>query len=324
MPGGFGSPRIVIALLLGVLLIWLATGFYRVQPDQQGVALVFGKWRETTSPGLHWNWPAPIGDVVTPRVTQVNRVEVGYRSGSASARTQTTRDIPQESLMLTGDENIIDIQFTVQWRIADAGKFLYNVRNPEQTVKDAAESAMREVLGKNQFEFARTSGRGEVQAQARELLQQILDKYATGIAISQLQYQKVDPPAQVIDAFRDVQAARADKERAVNEAQAYRNEVVQRAEGQAEQLVRNAEAYKEEKIAIATGDAQRFLSVYNEYLNNSEVTTRRIYLETMEQVLGQMDKVLIERDTGGTGVVPYLPLNELRKGRPQTQTGDVR
>jgi membrane protease subunit HflK len=323
LPGGFRSFRSIALLVIAALVVWLATGIYRVEPDEQGVELVFGKWRETTPAGLQWNWPAPIGGVLKPKVTRVNREEIGFRSGATTtSRGELLRDVPEESLMLTGDENIIDIQFAVFWVINDAGKFLFNIRNPAQTVKDAAEAAMREIVGKTGFEFARTRGRGEVQADTLVLLQSMLDDYGAGITVTQLQLQRVDPPGQVIEAFRDVQAARADKERAVNEAQAYLNEVTSRAQGEAEQIVKDAEAYREEKIAQANGDSQRFLAVYEQYKQARDVTTRRMYLETMEDILGGMDKVLIDTSQGGSGVVPYLPLNELRAREPARGGGD--
>jgi membrane protease subunit HflK len=322
MPGGFGSGRSLALIAVVAVILWLFTGFYRVQPDQQGVELVFGQWVGTTGPGLNYNWPAPIGDVATPMVTKVNRVEVGFRSSTES--TASARDVVAESLMLTGDENIIDIQFVVFWVIKDAGLFLFNIRDPEATVKNVAESAMREIVGQTNFERARTEGRAEIEARTLELIQGILDQYGAGILAMQVELQKVDPPEAVIEAFRDVQAARADRERSVNEAQAYFNEVTQRAEGQAQRIVKEAEAYRAEKIAIAEGEAQRFVTVYQQYVTDKDVTTRRLYLETMERVLQGMDKVLIDRDLGG-GAVPYLSLNELMQKRgasPQaTQEG---
>jgi len=315
VPGGFGSGKVIVVLVAVALVAWMATGFYRVQPNEQGVALVFGKLSDTTGPGLHWNWPTPIGEVMRPAVTTVNRVEIGFRSSAVRGRGTSARDITEESLMLTGDENIIDIQTVVFWLISDAGKFLFNVRDPEVAVKNASEAAMREIIGKTGFEFARTAGRGEVAAEVRELLQQILDDYGAGILVQNVQIQKVDPPAAVIDAFRDVQAARADKERAINEATAYLNELTERAQGEAEQIIRAAEAYKAERVAQATGDSQRFLSIYNEYINAKDVTKRRIYLQTMEEILQGMDKVLIDPGAAGSGVVPYLPLNELNRQR---------
>jgi membrane protease subunit HflK len=312
LPGGvFGSGRGLVLVLLAVLLIWFAFGMYRVQPEEQGVELVFGRWTETTPPGLHYNWPAPIGQVEKPKVTRVNRVEVGFRTSYDNTRSSSTREVNQESLMLTGDENIIDIKFVVFWVINDAGKFLFRIRNPEETVKSAAESAMREIIGKTAFEFARTQGRANIEAEARQLIQSILDQYGAGIQITQVETQGVDPPASVIEAFRDVQAARADKERAINEAQAYYNEVTQKAAGTAERVVKEAEAYKLEKIAIAEGEAQRFVALYDQYALARDVTRRRLYLETMERVLADMNKVLVESGATASGTVPYLPLTEL-------------
>lgn len=322
MPGGNASPRLVALVVLAAVAVWFATGFYTVNPDEQGVELRFGRWVETTQPGLNWNWPAPVGSIERPKVTRQNRVEVGFRTGLVQGRADGKRDVIPESLMLTGDENIIDIQFVVFWVIKDAGQYLFNIRNPEAAVKSASEAAMREIVGKSQFEFARTQGRGRVQEDAKKLIQQILDMYGSGVLITQVEVQKVDPPAKVIDAFRDVQAARADKERASNEAQAYFNEQTQRAEGDAERITREAEGFKEARIAEATGAAQRFLSVYEQYKAAKDVTMRRMYLETMEEILSGMDKVIIDPSSsgpGGGGVVPYLPLNELStKRRPAT------
>jgi len=327
LPGGGGGARGIAFIVVAALALWMITGFYRVDAGEQGVALVFGKWVSTTGPGLNWNWPAPIGSVETPNVTFNNRVEIGLRAvGDGSAAS--ARDVPAESLMLTGDENIIDIQFVVFWQVKDAGAFLFNIRDPEDTVKNAAEAAMREVVGQSPFEQVRTTGRAEVQNRTFDLIQQILDSYGAGIQVTKLELQKIDPPGPVLEAFRDVQAARADKERLVNEAQAYYNEITQRAEGQAQQIIKAAEAYREEKIAIANGDASRFLAVYEEYLNAEVVTTRRIYLETMERIMRGMDKVLIDSALGGGGsnAVPYLSLNELLKlhestAAPPTQPG---
>ena len=320
LPGGMGGRRGLVFIALAALALWLASGFYRVDANEQGVAMIFGKWVATTGPGLNYNLPAPIGSVETPMVDFENRVEIGFRS---AADGTSTRDISAESLMLTGDENIIDIQFVVLWKIGDAGKYLFSVLDPEETVKAVSEAGMREIIGQSDFESTRTKGRAEVESRTQELIQHTLDSYNSGIIITSLQLLKVDPPDAVIEAFRDVQAARADKERSVNEAQAYFNEITQRAEGQAQQVIKAGEAYRAEKIAIATGDAQRFLSVYDEYAKNKILTERRIYLETMEDIMRGMNKVLVSGAPGAGGALPYLSVNELMKlqTKPAVNTG---
>jgi membrane protease subunit HflK len=312
--GGIGGSRRGLVLIPLVLLaIWLASGFYRVQPDEQGVVLRFGQWVKTTEPGLNWHLPSPIETVFTPKVTRVNRVEVGFRGAAELGRGGSSRDVPNESLMLTGDENIVDINFVLLWQIKDAGQYLFNVRDPEATVKAVAESVMREIIGKTPIVEATTEGRGAIELAAREQTQQILDEYGAGILVNQVQLQKVDPPSEVIDAFRDVQRAQADRERAQNEAEAFANDILPRARGEAERLVQEAQAYRQEVVARAQGDAQRFVAVYDEYVKARDVTTKRIYLETMEDVLRDMNKVVIDRSASGSGVVPYLPLPELER-----------
>jgi membrane protease subunit HflK len=322
--GGLGSNRKAWVIIpLAVVAIWLASGFYRVEPAEQGVVLRFGAWDRTTQPGLNWHFPTPIESVLTPEVTRVNRVEVGFRSTSEGGRDGANRDVPNESLILTGDENIVDINFVVLWQIKDAGEFLFNIRDPEQTVKAVAESVMREIIGETPFAEATTEGRGQIEVQAREQIQETLDEYGAGILINQVQLQKVDPPGEVIDAFRDVQRAQADRERAQNEAETFANDILPRARGEAERLVQESQAYRQEVVADAEGDAQRFVAVYNEYAKAPDVTTRRIYLETMEQVLRDMNKVVIDSGAGGSsGVVPYLPLPELeRRARQRSVPG---
>jgi modulator of FtsH protease HflK len=312
--GGFGGNRRGLVLIpLIVLAIWLASGFYRVQPDEQGVVLRFGEWIKTTQPGLNWHLPSPIETVFTPKVTRVNRVEVGFMGPSEAGRSGAARDVPSESLMLTGDENIVDINFVLLWQIKDAGQFLFNVRDPETTVKAVAESVMREIIGKTPIVEATTEGRGAIELAAREQAQKILDDYGTGILVNQVQLQKVDPPSEVIDAFRDVQRAQADRERSQNEAEAFANDILPRARGDAERLLQEAQAYRQEVVARADGDAQRFVSVYNEYVKAQDVTIKRIYLETMENVLRNMNKVVIDSSATGAGVVPYLPLPDLER-----------
>lgn len=328
IPGGVSTVRGGLLVLLLVAAVWLASGFYKVQPDELGVELIFGRMVGTETPGLNYNWPAPIGSVLTPKVTAINRTEVGFRSGGDRAGTRLTRDVPEESLMLTGDENIIDTQVVVFWKIdtripkggnqdnlTGVRNFLFNIRNPELTVKNASEAALREIMGKNRFEFARTGGRAKIAGEAQILIQDILDRYGAGVEVTRVQLQKVDPPGSVIDAFRDVQVARADMERKINEAEAYRNEVVQRSQGVAAQIVLRAEGYKREKTEIATGESQRFLAVYEQFKQNKAVTKRRLYLDAMRDVLKGMDKILIDNRAGGVGVVPYLPLDTLMRER---------
>ena len=317
MPGLRGG-RGLILLLLVVIGIWLLTGFYRVEPDEQGVVLRWGEWTKTTQPGLNYHLPWPFETVIKPKVTKINRAEIGYRTLVDSQRGAFTRPVPDESLMLTGDENIIDVKFTVFWRIRDAGQYLFNIQAPDRTVKDAAESAMREVIGKSRLQSALAEERLLLAQQTHQLTQQILDDYGAGIEITQVEPQDIAPPEAVIASFRDVQAARADQERAKNEAEAYRNDIIPRARGAAERLVQEGTAYKEEVVARAQGEAARFLSVYSEYTQNMDVVRRRMYLETMEEVLGGIDKIIIDSAQGGSGVVPYLPLPELQRRQSTT------
>ena len=315
LPGGSSSGGKPIGLILIIIaFVWLASGLYRVGPDEQGVVLRFGKFIKTTQPGLHYHIPLPIETVQTPKVTKVNRIDIGFRSERDSGFSQGggVADVPQESLMLTGDENIVNIDFSVFWVIKDAGKFLFEIQDPEGTVKAAAETAMREVIAKSDIQPILTEGRAKIEIETQEIIQSILDEYNSGIQITQVQTQKADPPDQVIDAFRDVQAARADMERSKNEAEAYANDVIPRARGEAAKIMQAAEAYKQKVVAAAEGEASRFISIYTEYAKAKEVTQERMYLETMEKVLADIDKVIIEKNAG-SGVIPYLPLPELGK-----------
>ena len=314
----------VLALVVAVIFLWMLTGFYRVGADEQGVVLRFGAFVGLTSPGLNYHWPWPMERAFTPKVTIINRVDIGMRSLASSRDTLNAygggnvRDVPQESLMLTGDENIVDVDFSVFWVIKDAANFLFNIQNPEMTVKDVAESTMREVVGQNDIQPILTEQRQKTEESVKALMQKTLDSYGAGILITQVKMQKVDPPAAVIDAFRDVQAARADQERARNEAQAYANKVVPEAKGDAARILRAAEAYREQTVAEAEGQAQRFITIYQEYYKAPDVTRERMYLETMEKVLQGANKFILD-DSTGKGVVPYLPLNELRpKGEEKT------
>ena len=233
MPGVRGG-RGLILLLIIVLGIWLLTGFYRVEPDEQGVVLRWGEWTQTTQPGLNYHLPWPFETVLLPKVTKINRAEIGYRTLVDSNRGAFTRPVPDESLMLTGDENIIDVKFTAFWRIRDAGQYLFNIQAPDRTVRDAAESAMREVIGKTRLQSALAEERFLLAQQTHELTQSILDYYGAGIEVTQIEPQDIGPPDAVIASFRDVQAARADQERAKNEAESYRNDIIPRARGAAE------------------------------------------------------------------------------------------
>ncbi|MEC9154166.1 MAG: FtsH protease activity modulator HflK [Pseudomonadota bacterium] len=314
LPGGGASPKIIILLVVLAVVAWLLSGFYRVQPGQQGVALVFGKVWKTTAPGLDINFPAPIGEVLTPQVDLSRRVDIGFRgAGEVTRGRNTERDVLEESLMLTGDQNIVDMDFTVFWKIKNAGDYLFNIRGQENTVKIVAESAMREVVGQTRFDRAVTTGREDIQDKTRQLMQTILDQYKSGIEITNLQLQKSDPPSEVIDAFNDVQRARQDRDRLRNEAEAYANSVVPVARGEAERDIKQAEAYREQQIQEAKGEADRFTSVYDAYKIAPEVTRRRMYLETLGEVLGSARKVIIDQKGGASGVIPYLPLPEVQK-----------
>jgi membrane protease subunit HflK len=319
MPGLRGG-RGLILLFLVVIGIWLLTGFYRVEPDEQGVVLRWGEWTKTTQPGLNYHLPWPFETVIRPKVTKINRAEIGYRTLVDSNRRAFTRPVPDESLMLTGDENIIDVKFTVFWRIMDAGQFLFNIQAPERTVKDAAESAMREVIGKTRLQSALAEERLLLAQQTHQLTQSILDYYGAGIEITQVEPQDIAPPEAVIASFRDVQAARADQERAKNEAESYRNDIIPRARGAAERLVQEGTAYREQVVAKAEGEASRFVAIHAEYAQNTEVVRRRMYLETMEEVLAGLDKIVIDSGgQGSSGVVPYLPLPDLQRRQGGTQ-----
>lgn len=314
--GNFGS-RGGLILLFAVIVIWLLSGFYRVNTDEQGIVLRFGKFVQTTQPGLNYHLPYPIETALTPRVTFENKIDIGFRQQDDFRRGTVTRDVPEESLILTGDENIVDVDFSVFWIINDAGRYLFNLQNPEGTIKAVAESAMREVIGRAQIQPILTGARAATEQEVLKLMQKILDSYQSGITVTRVQMQKVDPPAQVIDAFRDVQAARADAERLQNEAQTYANRVVPEARGEAARILQAAEAYKERTVVEAKGQAARFLSILTEYKLAPEVTRRRMYLETMERVLGGIDKVILDPSNKGSNVVPYLPLDQLLRQQPQ-------
>jgi membrane protease subunit HflK len=323
--GGMSSKGIIVITLLAVFG-WLATGFFTVRPDEIGIKTVFGRYTTKTAPGLDWNWPAPIGAVIKPRVTQINRIEVGTTLVmNQRGQPVQQRSTGEDSLMLTGDGNIVDIAFQVQWQIDPARpeNFVFNIQNPEGTIRTVSESAMREVIGRRAIQPILTTERGAIETEVRQLVQDTLNSYGAGVLVSGLQMLKADPPAQVIEAFRDVQAAQQDQNRMRNEAETYASRVVPEARGQAARLVQEAEAYRERSVAEATGQASRFSQIYEQYRLAPEVTRERLFLETMERVFGGMDKVIIDQQGGGgNGVVPFLPLDQIQRRAPaESQSG---
>jgi membrane protease subunit HflK len=321
LPGNLGGRGLAL-LVLAVIALWGFSGFFRVEPDELGVVLRFGQFNREVQPGLNYHLPYPIETALTPQALRVNKLNIGFRESDDMRRGTTLRDVPEESLMLTGDENIVDVDFSVLWKVKPnaVGDYLFNIQNPEGTVKAVAESAMREVVGRSNIGPILTGARQTIETAVQVLMQKTLDDYGAGIVIQQVQLQKVDPPTQVIDAFRDVQAARSDLERAQNEAQTYANKIVPEARGRAAKITQDADAYKSQTVADAKGQTSRFLQVYEQYKKAPDVTRRRMYLETMERVLGNTDKTII--DTGssaGPGVVPYLPLPGLTPPAPTPQ-----
>lgn len=312
--GGSMGGRGIALVLIGVVVVWLLTGFYTVRPNQVGLNLIFGAYVGQTAPGLNYNLPFPIGQVIKPDVTQVNRVEVGYRSGLEGQRP---REVLEESLMLTGDENIVDIDFDVQWQIdaARAEDFVFNIQNPEGTIKAVAESSMREVIGRRDIQAILTIEQGEIMQEVQEIMQSTLDDYGAGVTIRVVQLQAAVPPAQVREAFFDVNAAQQDLVRLQNEAETYASRVVPEARGRAARIIQEAEAYRERVVNDAEGQASRFNQILDEYVNAPDVTRERLFLETMERVLAGTDKVLIDQNNGNgqQSVVPYLPLPEIQR-----------
>ncbi len=308
-PGGGRNRRFIGLGLAALAALWLATGIYKVNPEEIGVVLRFGKVNRTTQPGLNYHLPSPIESVLTPAVTRINHIEIGYRS----EQRRTGRN--DESLMLTGDENIVDINFSVFWQINDPGKYLFNIRDPQSTVKMVAESAMREIIGQLPIRAPLFENRQSIGESTRARMQELLDQYGSGISVTQVQLLKVDPPVEVIDAFNDVQRAKADQERLRNEADAYRNDILPKAHGEAQRIIQEAEAYKEQVTDLAQGEAKRFTSVYQSYKASPEVIGRRLYIETVEEVLKGAQKVIVDPQAKGA-VQSYMPLPDLLKPKP--------
>ena len=308
LSSGGSNKFMFLLVVLGLGIVWIMNAVYTVDPDEQGVVLRLGEYSRTTDPGLHFIlWP--IETVETPKVQAVNQLDFGVSSGS------------QEGLMLAGDQNIVDIRFTVLWKIKDAKEYLFNTRGPEQLVRVMAESAMRDVVGRTKADQIRTQGRLEAQNAVTVLIQEALDSFKAGILITGVQLEKADPPPSVIDAFEEVQRAEQNQNKFIREAEQYRNKLLGEARGEASKTVEEAKGYKARVVAEADGEAQRFVSVYDEYAKAKDVTRKRLFLETMEQVLTNSNKVIIEGGQGGSGVVPYLPLPEVQKRRSGSTGG---
>jgi membrane protease subunit HflK len=302
-PGSrFTGGRGLALLGFAIIMLWLASGIYRVEPDEQGVVLRFGAFSYITPPGLNYHMPWPIETALTPAVTRINRIEIGYRSGGP----QSGNGVPEESLMLTGDENIIDINFAVFWKISNAVDYLFNTRYPDVIVKAVAESSMREVIGRTPIQPALTELRGQIATDVQRQTQQVLDNYKTGVEITGVQLQGVNPPAEVVESFLDVQRANTDAERVRNEAESYRNDIVPRARGDAARVVAEGQGAKQASVAQATGQTQRFLSVLKQYELAKDVTLRRMYIETMQEILTRTPTMVV--DDKLKGLVPFLPL----------------
>ncbi|MDP4021948.1 FtsH protease activity modulator HflK [Methylobacterium sp. NEAU 140] len=325
--GGGGRSVVVIAGL--AVAVWLATGFYTVAPNQVGIETIFGRYVGSKGEGLRYNFPYPIGGVVKPNVGQVNSIQIGFRAGPGGQGRN--RDVPDESLMLTGDENIVDLDFEVQWRVnpLKASDFVFNIQNPEGTIKAIAESAMREVVGRRNIQAILTNEQASIAQEVKEMVQTALDEYGAGVRIEVVQLVSVNPPPEVRPAFIDVNAAQQDADTAQNEAKTYASREVPQARGRASQIVQSAEAYKAKATADATGQAARFSEVYASYKEAPAVSRERIFLETMEKVFGSVNKVIIDQNgapgaASAAGVVPVLPLAEFgARGQAQT-TGAAR
>ena len=306
----FPNGRAAFVVIFAIVGLWLLSGIYIINPDEQGVVLRFGKYDRTEGPGPHYAWPVPIESVYKPQVTQVLRGEVGFRSVGQTATFQQgqVRTVPEEASMLTGDENIVNVQFSVQYKISDPVSYLFNVTAPAALVRNAAEAAMREVIGNSLIDSAITDGKLKIQSEATHLLQTVLDRYGAGIQVLAVQPQDVHPPQEVIDAFKDVASAREDKSRIINEAEAYRNELLPKARGQAAAMVNDAEAYSATRVRTAEGDASRFDALRVEHDKAPKVTEQRLYYEAIEEILSNAgEKVLMDSPAAGR-TLPYLTL----------------
>jgi membrane protease subunit HflK len=309
----FRMPRLGrrgLAAALGVVLLaWLSTSLYRVQPDEKGLVLRFGQWVATTDPGLHAHLPYAIETVLLPKVTQVNQIQIGVGPSVGAADAQSGRG----GQMLTGDENIVEADGAVFWKIRDPGQFLFKVENPELAVRTAAEGALRDVISRTPIQAAMSTSRQQIADETRALLQKLLDDEQAGVEITQVQMQRVEPPLAVIDAFNDVQRARADQERARNEAEAYANDILPRARGEAERIRQEAEAYRIQVGNLAHGEADAFIPLLRSYEGAKDVTAWRLYLDSVDEVLKKSSKVIVDASGKGvSSIMPYLPVGEIR------------
>jgi modulator of FtsH protease HflK len=308
------TPKSIFGLLvMGLIVLWLSSGIYKIDSNENGLVLYFGKFYSVSTPGLNYHLPAPFGKVIKKSVTNVNTEEFGSTSnaGKTFGRKLQNTSNSSESSMLTGDENIVDIDFQVQWQISDIRNFVFNLEEPELAIRKASESAMREIIARTPIADALSDGKRRIEQETKTVLQQILDSYGAGVRVVLVQMRRVDPPAQVIDAFRDVQTAKADKEREINQAQAYRNDIIPRAKGEASKITESAKAYKQEVVANSEGQASRFNAIYAQYIRAKVVTKKRMYLEQMEKIYRDIDKVIIDKNISKTGAIPYLPINTL-------------
>jgi membrane protease subunit HflK len=304
-PGGL-RPQAFGAAIGALAAVWILSGVFVVQPDQAGVITTFGAYSRTEGPGLRYHLPGPIEAVEKVPVTALQRIVIG----DANVPDAAGAAAPSDSLMLTGDENIVDLDFSVSWRVADAGAYLFNLREPDQAVRDVAESSMREVVGRTPLQAILTTGRGDVQTRVAELMQKTLDGYNAGVTVVEVQIQAAKPPADVVQAFRDVANAGQEAESAVNDAKTYSNRVVNEAKGDASKIVQSAQGYREQAVREAEGDASRFNQIYEQYRKAPAVTRERLYLETMERVLAKSNKVIV--DGKGTSAPIILPPDVFR------------
>jgi membrane protease subunit HflK len=300
----------LLPLLGAALALWLFTGTYMVGPDEIGVVRTFGKYTRVAQSGLNYHFPYPIEQVNTPAVTEVKRIEIGFRT----LRNGQYRSVEKESLMLTGDENIVDAEMIVQYKIKDPVKYLFRIVEPELTVREAAEASLRTVVGRNKIDETLTTGKFKIQEETKIQLQLILDKYDSGIHVVAVQLQDVSPPKEVIGAFKDVASAKEDKNRMVNQAEGYRNNVIPKARGEAEAMIRDAEGFKQARIKRSEGDAAKFTTILKEYRKAKSITQKRLYLETMERVLPNIEKIIIPDKNSGN-MLNLLNLNPGKGGQ---------